>query len=622
MKQHRFQRIAAAALARAQPAGWTLLVLGVSAFLLLPLAGKKCYLDEKALLSGTFAACMAAYQQALPAAADGDLAASVAAAAAAVSAAMPSARPALAFHQHSYSTTAGGSSNTAAAQCSTLHTVVRSPRGDGSEGFVLLLPLDARRPAAAALAAAVGTATADHLRQSGWLAKDAALVFVDAACGGGALQGAQAWLSAYNSPRDLFSFPRAGLLQQALVLELAGAAPSAAPAVPAGAAAWAELSVHGAAGQLPNLDLYYLIKRNLDLHTAIPAVLRPSEAPLPACAQQAAEGVGAAASAAGLATAQAAQRHSAELAALAAFSSQLASGRPTGAHAPFLGLQVDAATLTLHLAALPEHPPSGASSSSSSIGSSSSGSPSTGVAAQPPSPQLQAAAASVLAAAEMVLRTLNNLQERLHHSTALYVLLSPDRFVSIAAYLAPPGCLLLATLAQAGAHAYPAPLGGRKLLQGIPFGQNLADCVAKVGLKSVAAVIAASSADVTELFTNAAMTLTFFAPDDATFNEIARNLNTTIPGIINRPGFPDYFLKNHLLNAPYYTTYWPDPGDYPGKYLVAMDGTSVNLWTDTQYTNRVMGLFNTKTRLACLESNLKCGNAVMHVIVDPELPVP
>lgn len=166
------------------------------------------------------------------------------------------------------------------------------------------------------------------------------------------------------------------------------------------------------------------------------------------------------------------------------------------------------------------------------------------------------------------------------------------------------------------------PLSGRKLLQGTPLGQNLADCVAKVGLKSVAAVIAASSMDVTELFTNAAMTLTFFATDDATFAKIAQSQNTTVQGLINRGGFANYFLKNHLLNAVYYTSFWPPPSNNPGKYLVAMDGTSVNLWTDTQYTHRVMGLYNTKTRLACTESNLKCGNSVMHVIVDPELPTP
>lgn len=52
MRPNRLHRIAAAAVARAQPASWALLSLGVAAFLLLPLAGKKCYLDEKALLVG------------------------------------------------------------------------------------------------------------------------------------------------------------------------------------------------------------------------------------------------------------------------------------------------------------------------------------------------------------------------------------------------------------------------------------------------------------------------------------------------------------------------------------------------------------------------------------------
>lgn len=98
---------------------------------------------------------------------------------------------ALTMHRHDFTSTAVVNRSSPAAQCSTWHSVARSPRGDGGEGFVLLLPLDARRPAAAALAAAVGTAAAAHLHRSGWLAKDMALVFVDASCGGGALEGAQ-----------------------------------------------------------------------------------------------------------------------------------------------------------------------------------------------------------------------------------------------------------------------------------------------------------------------------------------------------------------------------------------------------------------------------------------------
>lgn len=45
-------RLAAAAVRRARPAAWALFVLGVASFVLMPLAGKNCYLDEKALLVG------------------------------------------------------------------------------------------------------------------------------------------------------------------------------------------------------------------------------------------------------------------------------------------------------------------------------------------------------------------------------------------------------------------------------------------------------------------------------------------------------------------------------------------------------------------------------------------
>ena len=46
------QRIAQFALRNAQRTVWALVLLGISAFLLLPLAANKCYLDEKALLVG------------------------------------------------------------------------------------------------------------------------------------------------------------------------------------------------------------------------------------------------------------------------------------------------------------------------------------------------------------------------------------------------------------------------------------------------------------------------------------------------------------------------------------------------------------------------------------------
>jgi hypothetical protein len=213
------------------------------------------------------------------------------------------------------------------------------------------------------------------------------------------------------------------LLQQALVLEVA------APAGGGGdGASSAELRMHGAGGLLPNLDLYYLIKRNLDLHTSLPVGLKDSGV-LPAAVRRGLDAAARAAAAAAAATPAAAARYASELQTLAGFAAQQASGRGDGGHAPFLARQVDGATLALRLPAAAARGP------------------------LPGSPKAQqraaAAATAALTATEMVLRTFNNLEERLHHSTALYALVAPSRFVSVGAYLAPPGAALLAALAQA-----------------------------------------------------------------------------------------------------------------------------------------------------------------------------
>ena len=49
---------------------------------------------------------------------------------------------------------------------------------------------------------------------------------------------------------------------------------------------------------------------------------------------------------------------------------------------------------------------------------------------------------------ELTVRSLNNLLERLHHSTTLYLLLSLDWHVSIQVYMIPAGLLVAATLLQ------------------------------------------------------------------------------------------------------------------------------------------------------------------------------
>eukprot|EP00887_Chlorella_sp_A99_P005205 scaffold1.g5205.t1 len=425
---------------------WALFCLGLLAWLAMPLLAKKCYLDENALLVGgahptvrplgSVDTALAAHRQLIQEPGPLDLTELARAAAAKVA-------PDLAFHHHNVTF----ASRTASWRCATLHTVVRAPASDGSEGLVLWVTAgdgtardgggapSARAPPAA-LAAAVGVAAARHLQSVTWLAKDVVVAFADRDStpgghrdGGGnastnttrrgppcdPLAVAQAWLGVYNSGRQLFGFPRAGALQQALVLEMPGADVRCA-----------ELRLHGWQGLVPNLDFYYLIKRNLDIHTGLPARVDPSAAS-PAWLAAAA----AAAAPALPGARRAAPRWAAELAAGAAFAAQVGAAEPNGAHGAFLELGVDSATLRLD-------------------DGSEAGSPAAEAAA-PSQARLVAAAAQALTAVEM---------ERLHHSVALYMLLSPTRFISIAEYLAPPALLLAAAVGQTlleARHACRAP---------------------------------------------------------------------------------------------------------------------------------------------------------------------
>lgn len=51
-------------------------------------------------------------------------------------------------------------------------------------------------------------------------------------------------------------------------------------------------------------------------------------------------------------------------------------------------------------------------------------------------------------ALELTCRSLNGLLERFHHSYFLYVLLSPDRFLTVEVYLVPVVAMLLALALQ------------------------------------------------------------------------------------------------------------------------------------------------------------------------------
>lgn len=251
--------------------------------------------------------------------------------------------------------------------------VLRAPRGDGREALALAARLSSPESVGLLLAVAA------HLSAQNWLAKD---VVVVAAASGPALG---AWLDDYVARGA-----RAGALQAAVCLDV--------PSAIGRAARFRDVNVrlHGANGQLPNLDMLNVVVR-IAAKTGFPGriALDPSStSPL-------------------LAMLPPAQRE------LAGFMARQAAGLPTGDHAYFTRYRIDAITLT---------------------------------ASVPVAAAAAAGAAAAVGQAEFgvlvvgLLRSLNNLLEHLHQSFYFYILIGPMHYLSIAMYSVSIA-LLLAPLA-------------------------------------------------------------------------------------------------------------------------------------------------------------------------------
>ncbi|GAB4818053.1 hypothetical protein N2152v2_005099 [Parachlorella kessleri] len=309
------------------------------------------------------------------------------------------------------------------SNCSAAQAVAHSLRGDGLEALGLLVPVDpAAHPRLAALAVSIALSAGQHLAAQPWLARDVVLAFVDSRCG--SLQMAQAWLNAYLGTQRLFDATGGSpLLQQALVLEVM-------PSI----ARTAELSVHGTAGRLPNLDMYWSVKRNWDLHGGFPttvggqAHISVATTWLPTLLGARGSPVGTAGSSNAPASMSSrdnwdgdgwAVRYAASLAHAVAFTAQQAAGGASGPHAAFLDEGIDAVTLSV---GAPDAAPAGRED--------------------------DAIIMACLAGLEGLARTLSNLEERLHHASQLYLLTSPTRVVPLVACLVAPACLLAALLLQ------------------------------------------------------------------------------------------------------------------------------------------------------------------------------
>ncbi|KAI8463809.1 MAG: hypothetical protein J3K34DRAFT_494099 [Monoraphidium minutum] len=320
--------------------------------------------------------------------------------------------------------------------CANLHAVLRAPRGDGKEAVVLVTPVNLQPFATpgfnqsaggAALAVSTAHALLVHLRGAPWLAKDVIWLVADSSCG--LVEGVAAWVAEYQQtpgPRNVRTlappppapgappaapppFGRAGVMQQAAVLEVAG-----------GDFDTIEFPLPGYDGQLPKLDMYWLLKYYTSAYVRAAHDREPPPPP-PAPLAAAAAAVGAAF---GDDAGRAARAHLTRVATILAFAGDQARGLPLGGHAPFKGAGADAATLRLVARGTPT-----------------------------PAGRLDAAAArpQLAEALELAVRSCAVLIEKFHHSFFLYVLVSARTFLSVDQYIGCVAALILVLALQAAA---------------------------------------------------------------------------------------------------------------------------------------------------------------------------
>ncbi|GLI60072.1 hypothetical protein VaNZ11_002103 [Volvox africanus] len=379
-------------------------------------------------------------------------------------------------------------------RCANVHTIIRAARGDGLESLALVTPIafshqradsahDGRNQTAdAAQMALMAAATLTlhmargHVAGAGatsgggrWLARDLLWVVPDLSCGG--YQCLEAWIRQYyedvaqmpaRSPAGSGNddggvaapAPAAGVWQAAVGLHqgqghgnpdreshagakaVAAAAASVAPMIRAGVIQQAvvlealagasydtsELLVVGHNGLLPKLDMYYLLKYtfNFPFSSALwrSDRLSGSQRALATWLESVMPD--------GLLTPHALRSYSRRLLTGLQFSWHQAVGLPSASHAAFKDFMVDAATVRLIQRNGPSFP-----------------------SGRVDEQQLHHRALILSSSLELTLRSLNNLVERVHHSSFLYVLTDHDRYVSVERYVLPAVALAVAIQLQA-----------------------------------------------------------------------------------------------------------------------------------------------------------------------------
>ncbi len=415
---------------------WILIITALAAFTALPLAAQKGYMDEKALVVGAMGLSIHEIQGAdsiyngLKQQHDINNIYNLLTRASELSI------------NHSNAETlppppvwqAQNKNNNSTSRCpgsAAVHAVIPGGRGDRTEALVLAFPVTTGSDTAK-LTAAIGVQAARHMASVSWLAKDLVIIFLEVEAldnlstmnttrctHSTALDALESWLremdligidSEILENNKKIVAATAGkvntfgsLIQQGIIVDIRTVA-----------ATEARLSVHGYNGQLPNLDLVALTKKNLDYYTNFPVGVGVDVGRAPA-----------------VKTSKDTNSLRQRIRTSVSFAWYLALGKPTGAHAALLKRGADALSIVFtrpELSILDFEDKSTA--------------PSYTVKDS----DVLYTTRNALNAIEMIIRTCNNLHERLHHANALYILIDADHFVNVGACMAPPGILLAALL--------------------------------------------------------------------------------------------------------------------------------------------------------------------------------
>lgn len=262
-----------------------------------------------------------------------------------------------------------------------VYGIVRARRASSTESLVINVPISSNKNERNYAAGQV-IALAKEMQKQVYWAKDVVILFTEHG-----IHGADAWLSSYNDKytSDIYNYQplrtRAGSIQAGVVVQFMTKTSS-----------MINVKVEGFNGQLPNLDLFNLVRRLSqmeNLYVTINNMMSPSYHD---------------------------QMRNWKVYAETTWQMmrQQAAGRPTGNHGSFLRQKVDAITIE-------------------------------GIRNDNYKRHDLVRTGRII---EQVCRSLNNLLERFHQSFFLYLLPSTTRYISIGVYMPPLGLLLAAPLLQ------------------------------------------------------------------------------------------------------------------------------------------------------------------------------